>query len=263
VIASPLVVRGEATGYEGTVLAQVRQDGMRAGESLGEAVGIAGSMGALGPLELDVAFRPPTEPTGALVLTTDTGLGGVGVPEATVVRVAFAEVVERTEGGAAAPCAAPAPPGPVDDDSMEVVVYLACEAEVATNPDAGADEVFVAVTRVVPRSVGVLRAALGELLSGTTPSEEEAGLTSIFSADTADVLGDVTIDDGTAVIDLRATVDNASTSAGSLVFSGQLNRTVFQFPTVERVEYRLDGSCEAFWEWLQVGGCQVVERDDG
>jgi hypothetical protein len=34
---------------------------------------------------------------------------------------------------------------------------------------------------------------------------------------------------------------------------------VFQFDWVRSVEYRLDGSCDAFWEWLQ-RSCQVVTR---
>ena len=28
-------------------------------------------------------------------------------------------------------------------------------------------------------------------------------------------------------------------------------------PTIERVEYRLEGSCEAFASWLQLDGCVV------
>jgi hypothetical protein len=87
-ITSPVAVRGEATGYEGTVVAEVRADGMLAGESLGAEVGIAGSMGEMGPLDLDVAV-PGAAGTGAVVVTTDTGRD-VGVWEATVVRVAFA-----------------------------------------------------------------------------------------------------------------------------------------------------------------------------
>jgi hypothetical protein len=37
---------------------------------------------------------------------------------------------------------------------------------------------------------------------------------------------------------------------------------VLQFATVDEVEYRLGGSCEAFWEWQQVGGCPIVTRAD-
>jgi spore germination protein GerM len=115
----------------------------------------------------------------------------------------------------------------------------------------------------VPRTTGVLRATLEQLVAGPNEAERAAGQSSFFSAETADILAGVTItDDGTAVVDLREPVDGASTSSGQLAFRGALNRTVLQFPTVERVEYRLDGSCDAFWSWQQVGTCQLVTRDD-
>lgn len=42
----------------------------------------------------------------------------------------------------------------------------------------------------------------------------------------------------------------------------QFNATVFQFPTVTSVEYRINGSCDDFFEWLQ-RVCSVIERPDG
>jgi hypothetical protein len=39
----------------------------------------------------------------------------------------------------------------------------------------------------------------------------------------------------------------------------ELNGTVFQFPEIRSVEYRMEGSCDLFWEWLQYG-CRVVAR---
>jgi hypothetical protein len=267
VAGSPLAVRGRATGYEGTVVAQVRQDGMRAGASLGEAVGTAGGPGELGPLSLDVPFRTPTEPAGALVVSTDTGLDGVGVPEATVVRVAFGAAGDRPTADrppppAPAACTPPAPATAPAAEEMEVVVYLVCDAAAAGDATIASGEVFVPVTRVVPRTTGVLRTALQALLAGTEPAEAEAGLSSTFSGATGGLLAGVTLTDGTAVVDLAATVDGASTSAGSVLFRGQLDRTVLQFATVERVEYRLGGDCDAFWQWQQVGDCRLVTRDD-
>ncbi|MFS8637558.1 MAG: hypothetical protein FWJ74_05690, partial [Gemmatimonadota bacterium] len=79
------------------------------------------------------------------------------------------------------------------------------------------------------------------------------------------MLNDATVDErGHAVVDfkdLRPVIPNASTSAGSTILLGELNSTVFAIPTVESVEYRIDGRCDVFWEWLQYGGCQPVSRE--
>ncbi len=264
-VNEPLTVRGEAIGYEGTVIAQVRQDGMRAGESLGDAFGIA-AQGEMTPFELEVPFSDPTEPTGALVVHTDTGLDGVGVPEATVIRLAFSEASDdepspppANEGAA---CVPPAPDGEPGDDEMDVTVFFICEAAAGADPDD--DATFVPVTRRGPRSAGVLQAAMETYLGGATDEEEAFGVGSFTYHAAIEV--DVMLESGTAVVDIDGQLVNdangASTSAGSLLFRGALNRTVFQFSTVDAVEYRIDGSCEAFWEWQQVGGCPLVTRDD-
>lgn len=129
------------------------------------------------------------------------------------------------------------------------------------------DEKPVAVARQVPETPQLLRAALEAQLQGPTAEERAEGLSSFFSAETAGMLNRVTIDEaGRAVVDfrdLRPVIPNASTSAGSQMMLGELNATVFQFPSVRSVEYRIDGNCEVFWEWLQVGGCPIVERPDG
>ena len=250
---SPLAVSGQATGYEGSVVAEVREDGMVAGQALGRAIGIAGNFGQLGPMDLTVPFSSPTTPGGALVVTTDTGRDGVGVPEATVVRLDFAPgETAGTPEGAGAPCAPPAPEGEPAPDEMEVTVYFSC----------GGEPTFVGVTRIVPRSAGVLQATLDQLVAGPTPRERAAGLGSFFSSRTADILAGVDLADGTAVVDFADVVDNASTSAGQVLFRGELNHTVLQFPTVERVEYRLLGSCESFGNWQQVGECITATRGD-
>lgn len=265
-VASPLAVRGEATGYEGTVVAEVRQDGMRAGDSLGHTVGIAGSMGEMGPLALDVAFRTPSAATGALVVSTDTGRDGVGVPEATVVRLSFQEVSAKgppppaPAPGAGGPCSPVGIEGEPAADEMDVMFYLTCDSAFTDDPTAEA--AFVPTFRRVPRTAGVLQATLEQLVAGPSAEERAAGLSSLFSAETAGILAGVTIIDGTAVVDLAEPVDNASTSAGGRAFRGALDRTVLQFPTVDAVEYRLAGSCDAFWRWQQVGDCRLVTRDD-
>lgn len=129
------------------------------------------------------------------------------------------------------------------------------------------DETAAAVQRPAPPGVPRLEAALRALVRGPTGAERESGLHSWFSDSTAHVVRSVRLDDvtGHAVIDfedLRPLIPNASTSAGSAMLLRELSGTIFAVPGVQSVEYRLEGSCETFWEWLQYGGCQVQERSD-
>lgn len=106
--------------------------------------------------------------------------------------------------------------------------------------------------------------ALEALLEGPTGDERSHGYDSWFGADTAGMLNDVSVDDGRAVVDFAdfsGVIPNASTSAGSQMLLVSLNATVFQFEDVTEVEYRFDGSCDAFWNWLQTD-CQTVTDPD-
>jgi hypothetical protein len=108
-----------------------------------------------------------------------------------------------------------------------------------------------------------LDGALRALVMGPTPEERADGADSWFSPETAGVIRRVQAAEGEVVVDFRDLPDlipGASSSAGSEQLLASLDSTVFQFDWVESVEYRLEGSCEAFWEWLQ-RECQVVRRD--
>ena len=229
-VTSPVTVSGESRAFEGTAQVEVRQDGMEAGEALGRSIVTGGAGPALGPFSGQVSFDPPGTDQGAVVLFTNSAADG-SVQQATVVDVSF-PAQGRTE--------------------VTVFFHRGDEA--------------VPVTRSVAATSGVLRASLDALLAGPTEDERAGGLSSWFSNETAEMLEGVTIDgEGAAVVDLgdlRAAVPNASTSAGSAQLLEQLNATVFQFPTVMSVEYRIDGSCDAFFEWLQ-RRCQVIERPGG
>lgn len=119
------------------------------------------------------------------------------------------------------------------------------------------------VTREAPPDGVTLEAALRQLLRGPTPSERAAGIHSWFSDTTAGALRSAVIDDaGRAIVDfadLRALIPNASTAAGSGILLRELNGTVFELPSVQSVEYRIEGSCARFFEWLQYS-CEVVTR---
>jgi len=101
------------------------------------------------------------------------------------------------------------------------------------------------------------------LVRGPTPEEQASGIRSWFSGGTAGAVKSVAVDSvGSATVDfedLRALIPNASSSAGSAMLLKELQGTVFQFPEIRSVEFRILGSCDLFWEWLQQG-CQVVPR---
>lgn len=230
-VRSPVTLRGRALAFEGNVVVELREDGRN--EPLG-FVPVTGGGDVSRPFQGVLEFRSPTEAHGAIVLRTRSAEDG-RVWEASVVRVDL----DRTEPAA-----------------MSVTVYFTRGA------DGGAPSV-VPVQREVERSSAVLAASLRALLAGPTPAERADGLTSWFTSATAGALRSVDLDDGHAVVDLRdirTVIPNASTSAGSAMLLAELDATVFQFRSVDSAEYRIDGSCEAFSEWIQVGDCEVRRR---
>lgn len=108
-----------------------------------------------------------------------------------------------------------------------------------------------------------VRDALDALVRGPTAEERAAGAESWFSEETAGVVRSVDVDTtGHAIVDfddLRRVIPNASSSAGSAMLLDELNATMFGFPGIRSVEYRMEGSCDLFWDWLQYG-CQIVDR---
>jgi hypothetical protein len=157
--------------------------------------------------------------------------------------------------------------------SLEETPALPEHCDVAAPPPGTAtvqvvfscDEVPVGTWRPLPPGTrDTLRFALEALLRGPTPEEQQAGLFSFFSAATADMLSTVHVRDGVAYIDFRdfsRIIPNASTSAGSRQLLDQLAGTIFQLDDVREAEITFDGSCAAFWEWLQTD-CQRLTRGE-
>lgn len=105
--------------------------------------------------------------------------------------------------------------------------------------------------------------ALEALVAGPSERERDRGYSSWFDGSTVDVIREVRVEGGRVVVDfepaLRERIPGAASSAGSRSLLASLDSTVFQFERVQEAEYRLDGSCEAFWNWLQ-RECRVVRR---
>jgi spore germination protein GerM len=108
-----------------------------------------------------------------------------------------------------------------------------------------------------------MQIALAGLVRGPTPHERRAGYTSAFSPGTAEVVLRTELRGRRAVVDFgdfRREHGEWGTSYGGSVFLTQLTRTIFQFRRVRSILFRIDGSCERFWTFLQAGGCEIVHR---
>lgn len=94
-------------------------------------------------------------------------------------------------------------------------------------------------------TVAVGRAALTALLQGPSSAERSAGVGTTVPSGT-EVLG-LNIEDGIATVDLSGTFDDGGGSLSERMRLAQVVYTVSQFPTVQGVDFRLDGDpVEAF-----------------
>jgi len=114
-----------------------------------------------------------------------------------------------------------------------------------------------------PAAGDPIQVAFDELVSGPDAGEIVGGASPMFSSDTSGSVVSASLTDGLLVVDftdLAALLPNAATSCGSQALMAQLNETAFQFTEVDRVRYRINGSCDDFANWLQ-RDCFDLARD--
>lgn len=171
---------------------------------------------------------------------------------------------------ASAPPPTPTPPLPpptcevplVEPTTEQTVtVYLYCR-------DAWNAAPLFPVQRAVPPTQAPLRAAMTQLLAGTTAAEEAAGLKSGVPEEVEGAPVVASIDgNGVATVDIDydfSTVDNFTTSGVTFTFVDPIYATAFQFDTVTAVDLGefcdyTELSCDAFTrpEWER----QVTENN--
>ena len=95
------------------------------------------------------------------------------------------------------------------------------------------------VTREVPETPALARAAMEELLAGPTPTEQGWGFGSEVPEGTR-LLG-LTIDGGTARVDLSGEYDTGGGTLSMTMRLAQVGYTLTQFSTVDRVVLMMDG----------------------
>jgi hypothetical protein len=101
------------------------------------------------------------------------------------------------------------------------------------------NEKVCAATRVVPRTQQVGAAAMRALLEGPTTDEKQAGMVSSVPEGTT-FLG-LNVENGVATVDLSKEYESGGGSMSMFMRLAEVVFTLTQFPTVEGVNFKLDG----------------------
>lgn len=114
------------------------------------------------------------------------------------------------------------------------------------------------VSRTIPKTKTVANAALEELFKGVTSDEAKKGFISFTPEETNGILKSIRIKNKAAYINFNKVVydqmGNATTSCGGGFFSS-IEKTLYQFPTIKKVFYAIEGKPADFYDWVQVGEC--------
>ena len=140
-------------------------------------------------------------------------------------------------------------------DTMTIKLYF---LNSKTNPNLEDCRKVELVTRTIPKTKAVAHAALEELFKGVTPDESKQGFVSFTPDETNGILKSIKIKNKTAYINFNKVVydqmGSATTSCGGGFFSS-IEKTLFQFPTIKKVFYAVEGNPAEFYDWVQVGEC--------
>lgn len=113
------------------------------------------------------------------------------------------------------------------------------------------------VTRSVPKTEALAKAALDQLFIGPTALEKEMGYRDFaINGDLASNLKRIFIKGNTAYLDwkdITMVIPNSSTSCGSARFFAPIESTLKQFPNITNVIQAINGEPSAFYNWMQIG----------
>ncbi len=202
-------------------------------------------------------IRPPDNvaaPTGfgADATATTPVAAGNESPVTTTTRIGdTAPTTISPQFGDGGVCSEPVPP---PGSGTVLRIYYPCGSSTTPNPDTF-------VYREVPETDLVLTKTLEEMVLGPDAAEAELGFTSFFSEQTTRSFASVRIANGRAIVDFTdlGVIENLAEPPGPDFFLATVGANVFQFDTISAAEYRLGGSCDAFYALLQQE-CTVVTR---
>ena len=115
----------------------------------------------------------------------------------------------------------------------------AAESTMIVNVYYSRDEMMSAAARVIPKTQQVGAAAMEALLEGPTAKEKEWGMVTNIPAGTT-FLG-LSIDGGVATVDLSKEYASGGGSLSMMMRLAEVVFTLTQFPTVDGVNFKLDG----------------------
>ncbi len=160
-------------------------------------------------------------------------------------------------GVAAIPHCEPDEGAEVPAGMQRIVVLYGCMGGDGVDPD-----ISHPTYRTVPDDADQLTATIEALIAGPTTEEIENGYASFFTAESAPGLNGIESDGGRLVVDFNEAVlvNGSNTSTGMLFYHAELYANVFQFEEVQSVEFRLNGSCEAWARSFEGEDCRVLTR---
>jgi hypothetical protein len=186
----------------------------------------------------------------------------VDSPEAGPTTTTTTTVPTTTAAPAAFPSVTTSPPDfdcrrdpPRGDQTLVVRLFYAC----------GDDEAIGStwVYREIEAGSGSLTLTMRALVAGPEPDERGDGFRSLFSPATADAVLSVARDGGAVVVDLidLGPMPMLKVGVEGSTFLAALNNTMFQHEEVASVEYRIEGSCDRFWEYFGEDECRILDRE--
>ncbi|TCX51622.1 Gmad2 immunoglobulin-like domain-containing protein [Dehalobacter sp. 14DCB1] len=136
------------------------------------------------------------------------------------------------------PTPEPSPePEPFAVGTMKAAVYYL--------KDSNNETYLVREVHEIPKSAGVARAALEELINGTPVT---AGAFKVLPADTK--ILEVNIENGLATIDFSEEVLHANVGAsGETLGIASIVNTLTEFPTIKKVQFIVNGKAENGMDW--------------
>ena len=117
------------------------------------------------------------------------------------------------------------------------------------------------VTRKIPKTSAVAKAALQQLFAGPARQEVSRGYYSDFSEETKSLLISVNVINRVAYVNLRnlmsarTGIGNFTASCGGSNFFGQVENTLKQFASIKKVFFAIEGDPASFYDWMQIGEC--------
>ncbi len=219
-ISTPVLIKGQARGswyFEASFPIEI-QDSNKLTIATGIAQAKADWMtNDFVPFEASVDFERPVTKNGYLILKKDNPSGDPDKDDQLILPISF------------------------NQDSMTVQVFF------TTSQTAGQNDFdckyLESVTKKVPKSAGVARAALVALLAGPNTEDKSKGFDTAINPDVK--INSLSIDDGVAKVDFNEQLQyQVGGSCRVSTIREQIEKTLKQFPTVKSVVISVNGDVE-------------------